>query len=187
MYVNSELGAVSARNLKIEDIEAHYTGEGPTFEESTPTNKYYPEIFASEEFKCNAVVENGKLITSFKPYEIKTFAVTLTESDVKGKKAVSSPAKVKFDKNIITHQRNEKSDFEYNIPREITPDTVSVNGIDFVISKTSENAFVLNGQKIELSEDMDKLCLLCATLNDDKYVTFDIDGKKISKKVFNMF
>jgi len=34
---------------------------------------------------------------------------------------------------------------------------------------------------------MDKLCLLCATLNDDKYVTFDIDGKKISKKVFNMF
>lgn len=145
------------------------------------------EIFASEEFKCNAVVENGKLITSFKPYEIKTFAVTLTESDVKGKKAVSSPAKVKFDKNIITHQRNEKSDFEYNIPREITPDTVSVNGIDFVISKTSENAFVLNGQKIELSEDMDKLCLLCATLNDDKYVTFDIDGKKISKKVFNMF
>ncbi len=69
-----------------------------------------------------------------------------------GKKAVSSPAKVKFDKNIITHREKRKVRIlEYNIPREITPDTVSVNGIDFVISKTSENAFVLNGQKIELS------------------------------------
>ncbi|MDE5670685.1 MAG: hypothetical protein K2I14_04380 [Eubacterium sp.] len=145
------------------------------------------EMFASEEFKCDAVVENGKLVTSFKPYEIKTFAVTLKESDVKGKKAKSAPANVKFDKNIITHQRNEKSDFEYNIPREITPESVSVNGIDFAISKTSANAFVLNGQKIELSENTDKLCLLCASLNDDKFVTFDVDGKKVSKKVFNMF
>jgi len=50
MYVNSELGAVTARNLKIEDIEAHYTGEGATNQEYTPTSgKYYPEIFALEE------------------------------------------------------------------------------------------------------------------------------------------
>lgn len=145
------------------------------------------EMFASEEFKCDAVVENGKLVTSFKPYEIKTFAVMLKESDAKGKKAKSAPAKVKFDKNIITHQRNEKSDFEYNIPREITPESVSVNGMDFAISKTSANAFVLNGQKIELSENTDKLCLLCASLNDDRFVEFDVDGKKISKKVFSMF
>ena len=145
------------------------------------------EMFASEEFKCDAVVENGKLITSFKPYEIKTFAVTLVESDAKGKKAKSSPAKVKFDKNIITNQRNEKSDFEYNIPREITPDVVSANGIDFAISKTSENAFVMNGQQIEISENTDKLCLLCSSLSEDKEIAFDVDGEKISKKVLNMF
>ena len=145
------------------------------------------EMFASEEFKCDAVVENGKLITSFKPYEIKTFAVTLKESGVNGSKATSIPAKVKFDKNIITNQRNEKSDFEYNIPREITPDVVSVNGIDFVISKANENAFVMNGQKIEISENTDKLCLLCSTLHEDKDVSFDVDGQKVSKKVLNMF
>lgn len=145
------------------------------------------EMFASEEFKCDAAVENGQLVTSFRPYEIKTFALTLKESDVKGKKAKSVPAKVKFDKNIITYQRNEKSDFEYNFPREITPDAVSANGIDFVISKTSENAFVLNGQKIEISETTDKLCLLCSSVHEDKNISFDVDGKKVSKKVFSMF
>jgi len=50
MYVNRELGAISARNLKIEDIEEHYTGEISTLEEHTPNNKYYPEIFTKEQY-----------------------------------------------------------------------------------------------------------------------------------------
>lgn len=145
------------------------------------------EMFASEEFKCDAVVENGKLVTSFKPYEIKTFALALKESDKKGVKSKSIPANVKFNKNIITYQKNEMSDFEYNIPREIVPDTVTVNGVDFAISKTSENAFIMDGQKIEISKNTDKLCLLCATLNADRCITFDADGEKISRKVYNMF
>jgi len=50
LYVNTEKGAVSARNLKIEDIEAHHkAGERKASErEFTLTNKYYPEIFANE-------------------------------------------------------------------------------------------------------------------------------------------
>ncbi|MDE6412590.1 MAG: hypothetical protein K2K42_01645, partial [Eubacterium sp.] len=96
-------------------------------------------------------------------------------------------AKVKFNKNIITNQSEEKSDFEYNIPREITPDVVSVNGIEFAISKTNENAFLMDGQKIEISENTDKLCLLCSSLDADKSVSFDVDGEKVSKKVYNMF
>lgn len=143
------------------------------------------EVFASEEEKGSAVIENGRLVTSFKPFEIKTFAITLKESAVKGKKSISSPADVKFDKNIITAQGAEKSDFEYNIPREITPDHVTVNGIDFVISKTNKNAFVMNGQTIRIRENADKLCLLCAALNDDRKVTFDVDGTAVSKNILS--
>jgi len=50
LYVNSEKGGISARNLKIEDIEAHYKeGERKASQrEFTLANKYYPEIFSSE-------------------------------------------------------------------------------------------------------------------------------------------
>lgn len=144
------------------------------------------EVYASEEFKCDAVVENGKLVASFKPYEIKTFAVTLKGSDIKGKKSVSSPARVNFNKNIITSQGTEHSDFEYNIPREIIADKIRVNGTDFEISKTDKNAFVLDGQKIEISDKADKLCLLCASTDGDTSVDFDVDGEKVTKNILSM-
>ncbi|MDE5995876.1 MAG: hypothetical protein K2G56_03055, partial [Eubacterium sp.] len=69
----------------------------------------------------------------------------------------------------------------------ITPDVVSANGVDFVISKTSENAFVMTGQQIEISDNTDKLCLLGSSLDEDKYISFDVDGEKVSKKVLSMF
>lgn len=144
------------------------------------------EVYASEEFRCDAVVENGKLITNFKPYEIKTFALTLNSSDIKGVKTKSVPAKVTFDKNIITSQGEDKSDFEYNIPREIIADSIKINGIEFAVSQTNENAFVMNGQKIEISDKSDKLCLLCASTDDDRDVQFDVDGEKVSKKILSM-
>lgn len=144
------------------------------------------EVYASEEFKCDAVVENGRLTANFEPYEIKTFAVTLTDSEAKGVKVKSVPAKVKYDKNIITAQGADISDFEYNIPREIISDCIKINGIEFAVSGTDKNAFVMNGQKIDISDKTDKLCLLCASTDGDKTVQFDIDGNKVSKKVLSM-
>ena len=144
------------------------------------------EVYASEEFKCDAVVENGRLTANFEPYEIKTFAVTLTDSEAKGVKVKSVPAKVKYDKNIITAQGAAISDFEYNIPREIISDCIKINGIEFAVSGTDKNAFVMNGQKIDISDKTDKLCLLCASTDGDKTVQFDIDGNKVSKKVLSM-
>lgn len=144
------------------------------------------EVYASEEFKCDAVVENGRLTANFEPYEIKTFAVTLTDSEAKGVKVKSVPAKVKYDKNIITAQGVAISDFEYNIPREIISDCIKINGIEFAVSGTDKNAFVMNGQKIDISDKTDKLCLLCASTDGDKTVQFDIDGNKVSKKVLSM-
>ena len=145
------------------------------------------EVYASEEFKCDATVENGKLVTSFKPYEIKTFTLTLEESGMNACKAKSTPANVKFDKNIITSQGINNADFEYSIPREITPEAVTVNGIDFKISGMDKNAFIMNGQKIEIAENTKKLCLLCASLKGDKAVSVDVDGEKVSKKAYGMF
>ena len=145
------------------------------------------EVYASEESRGEATVENGRLVTSFKPYEIKTFALTLKDSDIRGKQPASKPVKVEFDKNIITAQGGNNADFEISIPRELTPKSVQVNGIDFAISETDKNALVMNGQTINISENTDKLCLLCASLDGDKTVEFDVDGNKISKRILSAF
>ena len=142
------------------------------------------EVYASEEHKGEATVKDGKLVTSFRPYEIKSFALKLKDSEIRGSKAVSKPAKLEFDKNIITLQGNS-GDFEYTIPREITPKSVKINGVDFVISDTDKNALVMNGQTVNISENTDKLCLLCASLGGDETVEFDVDGGKVSKRILS--
>lgn len=141
------------------------------------------ELYASEEYRGEAVVENGRLVADFKPYEVKTFALTLKDSAVKGKKPSCTPARLELDKNIITAQGTVKSDFDMNIPRELAPKTVTVNSIDFEISQTDNNCTVMSGQKIDISKNTDKLCLLCASLTDDKEVEFEVDGEGVSKEI----
>ena len=143
------------------------------------------ELYASEEYKGEAVVENGRLVCDFKPYEIKTFALTLKESTVKGKKPVCTPAKLNLDKNIITAQGTVKSDFDMNIPRELAPKRLTVNSIDFEISQTDNNCAVMCGQKIDISKSTDKLCLLCASVANDKEVEFEVDGERISREILS--
>lgn len=144
------------------------------------------EVYASEEHFGDAVVKDGKLVTSFRPYQIRTFALKLKNSSVKGEKLKSVPAKLKLDKNIITANGSAKSDFALSIPRELAPKAVLANGIAFKISETDNNAAVMDGQKIEISENAEKLCLLCASLNGDKTVQFDVGGEKISKQILSM-
>lgn len=143
------------------------------------------EIYASEEFKADAIVKDGKLVTSFKPYEIKSFTLSLTESTIKGKKAKSAPADIVLDKNIITSQGNLDSDFNLSIPRELIPENIKVNGIDFIISQGNENAFIMGGQTVKIKEDTDKLCILCASLTGDKTVEFDVDGEIVVKNILS--
>ena len=142
------------------------------------------EIYASEEPLGDAVVENGKLVTSFTPYQIRSFALTLKNSSIKAQKPVSKPAQLEFDKNIITSNGEQSGDFEKNIPRELIPEIITANGIDFAISKTN-NACVMKGQTVRLSGNADKLCLLCASFGGDKDVKFDVDGEIMSRTILS--
>lgn len=73
------------------------------------------EIYASEEPLGSAVVEDGKLVTSFTPYQIRSFALTLKKSRVQAEKPISVPAQLAYDKNIITANGEQTGDFEKNI------------------------------------------------------------------------
>ncbi|MCC8016267.1 MAG: glycosyl hydrolase-related protein, partial [Clostridiales bacterium] len=144
------------------------------------------EVFASEEPMGEAVVENGYLVTSFKPYQIRTFALKLKESGINGKTVCCEPAEIDFNKNIITPNGSSKADFNLTIPKELLPEKVTANGIEFNISDTDKNAAVMNGQKIKVKNSAEKLCLLCASLSGDKKITVSADDIKISKKFLSM-
>lgn len=143
------------------------------------------EIYASEEAKADAVVENGKLVCSFKPYEIKSFALKLKQPKNTGKKLVSKAIELDYNIKFITKQ-NEIGELYINIPYGIAPEKVNACGVEFVINKDGKNAVSAQGQEIKLSENADKLLFLCASFKNDKQVTFKVGENEISKTIYSL-
>ena len=144
------------------------------------------EVFASEEHIKDATVTDGKLVTSFRPYEIKTFAIKLKDASSQGKTANITPIELNFNKNIVTKQ-GEIGDFEFTLPYEITPDSFTIAGNSFTINKNSKNALECSGQKLNIPENAKKLTLICASLNGDKNTDFVIDNETIKKYIPDAF
>ena len=136
------------------------------------------EVFASEEHIGEAKVVDGKLVTDFKPYEIKSFALTLKKASINTKKATSTPVDLKPDKQLISKQ-GELGDFKYTIPYEITPCNITCGGVDFKIKKEGKNAIVCKGQKLTVKGS--KLILLCNSVDGDKKAKFKIGKETVTK------
>jgi alpha-mannosidase len=144
------------------------------------------EIYASEEYKADAKVENGALVCDFKPYEIKSFALKLKPSAVSGERAVSVPLNLHYDKSVITKQ-GASGEFEFTVPYEIAPEKVVSNGVCFDINKDGANAAAAEGQTLELPDGISRAVLLCASLDGDKTAEFKLDGKAVKKRIFSCF
>ncbi len=145
------------------------------------------EIYASEEYICDAVVSDGSLVFDMKPYEVKSFALTLAEPESKGNKiqqaAVALPCNIKA---FSTNKAPSGSGIpckDYTIPTELVPDVITSGGVDFVVNKGKENCLVADGQTIRLAEGYNKLVLLCASLDGDKEFTFRLDDKAMKINV----
>jgi len=144
------------------------------------------EIYASEEYKSNAKIIDGKLVTDFKPYEIKSFALKLKSSSVMGRKAICTPVSLDFDKSIITRQ-GEHADFDVTIPYERINKIITANGKTFLINKDGCNALITNGQELDVSDHMEKLVLLCASLDGDRTAEFKVDNKAVNVNINSCF
>ena len=144
------------------------------------------EVYASEEFICDVPVTNGKLTTSFKPYEIKTFALKLKNADKTSSKQTNTTINLEYNKKIITKQ-GEKSDLEYTLPYEIVPESFTIFGTEHKINKDGKNALSCNKQKIAIPENSKKLTLVCASFTEDKNAEFIIDNEAVKKLIPNAF
>ncbi|MCD7796204.1 MAG: glycosyl hydrolase-related protein [Clostridiales bacterium] len=144
------------------------------------------EIYASEEPLGEAVVKDGKLVTDFEPYQIRSFALKLKPSPVSGIKAESTPIDLEYDMNIITKQ-GDTADLEYTIPYEIMPDTVTSNGVTFKINKDAPNTLIANGQFFTVPDDADKAVLLCASYGSDTDAEFMVGDTSVIKRINSCF
>lgn len=126
------------------------------------------ELYASEEFIKDATVKDGKLITDFKPYEIKTFALKLKKPDVTAKPPESKFVELSF------NSENRA------LPKELVPQIIEVGTVKF---KTGDGAVLSDGtQKITVKSDVNELKLLCASTNGE-HVTFTVDGEEVKRTV----
>ncbi len=145
------------------------------------------EVYASEEYLGEANVVDGRLVTNFKPYEIKSFALKLKNSTINAEKAVSKPVDLKFNKNLITKQ-GELGDFKYTIPYEITPDCFTLGGVDFKISNDEKkNSVACDGQKLAVDSTATKVVLICSSVNGDKNAKFKVGNEAITKFIPDAF
>lgn len=124
------------------------------------------ELWASEEYRGEANVKDGKLVCDFKPYEVKTFGITLKKPAIQGEKAKQRPVELKLNQGLN------------DIPENLMRDKISVCGVDFVLGSGSMYA---DGQTIEIAKG-NKLKLLVTSYNKND-ITFEVDGKPVVKTV----
>ncbi len=145
------------------------------------------EVNGMEDVIGDAEVRNGKLVFSLKPYEIKSFAVTLKDCTY-APKSDCSVVELPYNRDIVTfnHSRNSASipTVNVSVPGEIFPKTIECGGIKFEtgdIWGDGNNALICQGQKIPVSGN--RFYFVGASLYDDKIYDFLIGEKTVSLKV----
>lgn len=138
-------------------------GRRKTKEENSESAR---ELWASEEYRDEAKVVNGKLVCDFKPYEVKTFGITLKAPETPGEKRYQTPVKLDYNEGLM------------DIPENLMRDKISVCGVDFELGNGTMYA---DGQTINTAEG-NKLKLLITTYNSND-ITFEVNGKPVVKTV----
>ena len=141
------------------------------------------ECNAFEDEIGEAKVVDGKLVFDMEPYQIRTFAVKLSDC------AVSEPiqqayVELPYNRNAVTFNTNRDSTviptINVSIPGEIFPKEIVCAGIKFKTGSTAEganNALLADGQEISVYGK--KLYLIAASLKGDATYSFKIGDETV--------
>ncbi len=136
------------------------------------------EIYASEEHIADVPLTDGKLVFDLKPYEIKSFALTVKKAE--NNDNTKSPLDILG--NVVALSTNAKPTgalpvINKSIPKEIASEVIYSNGIEF---KITDKAMLCGGQSLNLPTDTKKVHLLIASLNGDKLAKINGYAYKIN-------
>ena len=138
-------------------------------------------VFASEDVIENVKVTGGKIKFDLKPFEVKTFALTLK----KAKKAAAPVAQEEVELEYNTCVTLENDNFipgglpnKEALPREMFPETVECGGVVFKFGAADKkNALIPSGNTVSLPAGSKKLHIVAASFAGDKPYTVKIGDK----------
>ena len=127
-----------------------------------------------------ATVADGLLVTSFAPYQPRTFALKLGTAPAQVRAIESKPVELAYDLAAATNDDTKSAggfDGKGNaLPAEMLPSIVDFNGVGFRLAPAATgraNALVASGQKISLpAGDFNRVYILAASTDGDQRATF---------------
>lgn len=148
------------------------------------------ELDGCENEIAKAKVSDGNLIFDIAPFAVKTFALTLADTDKLKSGNTIIPIALPYDTAAITS--NEKRDNgglsgKTSIPAELIPDKISCGGITFDIKKDGLSAVACSCQEIIPPKGAKKLYLLGFSEDGDKDVNIRVGDKNYSVRVADCF
>ncbi len=145
------------------------------------------EVNGQEERVGAARLANGEVITSFEPYQPRTFAVKLAAPRARMAAPQSRPVTLNYDLAAATTDGTQsKNGFAADgrsLPAEMLPDEIPYAGIHFALvpAQTGKaDALVARGQTIPLPPgQFNRVYVLAASADGDQKATFRIANKPV--------
>ncbi|NMP37299.1 MAG: hypothetical protein GX051_04130 [Clostridiales bacterium] len=149
------------------------------------------EMYASEEYRGEASVDNGELVFDIGAYEPKTFALRLKKASVKTAPVRISEIKLPCNITAITDNASrEYGELQscLSVPRELVPDVIRSGNAAFkVCPDESANALACCGQTLTLPEGTGRVYLLATSTDGDKTVDFKVGDETVNLHVSDCF
>ena len=153
------------------------------------------EVTGQEQPLGITAVTKGELVTSFTPYQLRSFAVKLSSGPPKPAASESQAVTLDYDLSVASrHGRpgdgsfdafpnNQNASQGRALPAEMLPREIVYAGIRFSLAPAGTgkpNAVVPHGQTITLpAGTYNRVYLLAAAANGDQKATFGIGGKSV--------
>ena len=150
------------------------------------------EVNAQEQPVGNAEISHRELVTSFTPYQPRTFALRLGAPATKLIPVQSHPVKLQYDLAVASNDDTKTSGGGFDgsgkaMPAEMLPSKITYRNVDFELApaKTGNlNAVIAKGQTIALPQGpFNRIYILAASAGGDQNAAFYVGNAKIDLNV----
>jgi len=155
------------------------------------------EVTGQEQALRPATVTAGELVTSFRPFQLRTFALKLAPARTRVTSIQSQPVRLEYDLSVSSRMgRAADGSFDWSpnnqnvnqgksLPAELLPREIDYAGIRFQLAPaTKPNAVLSLGQTIALPDGKyNRVYLLAAAIGSDQKGVFRIGDKEVELNV----
>ena len=149
------------------------------------------EVNGQEQPVGAANVSRGELVTSFGPYQLRTFALKLAPPPTRLKAPRSLPIVLPYDLATASpHAAKPSGGFDRvgrSLPAEMLPAEILYAGVRFRLAPAADggpNALATRGQTINLpAGDFKRLYILAASAEGDQRATFRVGGRGVELNI----